>query len=29
MDAHVGDSVILESERVGLAAHGGVVEEVL
>jgi hypothetical protein len=29
MDAHVGDSIVLESERVGQAAHSGVVEEVL
>jgi hypothetical protein len=29
MDAHVGDSIVLESERVGQAAHGGVIEEVL
>jgi Domain of unknown function (DUF1918) len=29
MDAHVGDSIVLESERVGQPAHSGVVEEVL
>jgi hypothetical protein len=29
MDAHVGDSIVLESERVGQPAHRGVVEEVL
>ena len=28
MDAHVGDSIVLESERVGQPAHSGVVEEV-
>ena len=29
MDAHVGDRIVLESERVGQPAHSGVVEEVL
>jgi hypothetical protein len=29
MKAHIGDSIVLESERVGQAAHSGVIEEVL
>jgi hypothetical protein len=29
MEAHVGDSIVLESERVGQSAHSGVIEEVL
>ena len=29
MDAHVGDSIVLESERVGQPAHSGVAEEML
>lgn len=29
MEAQVGDSIVLESERVGQPAHSGVIEEVL
>ena len=29
MDAHIGDSIVVESERVGQPAHSGVIEEVL
>jgi Domain of unknown function (DUF1918) len=29
MDAHVGDSIVVESERAGQSAHSGVIEEVL
>jgi len=29
MDAHTGDSIVFESERVGQAAHRGVIAEVL
>jgi Domain of unknown function (DUF1918) len=29
MEAHVGDSIVVESERVGQPAHTGVIEDVL
>jgi len=29
MEAHIGDSIVLESERVGQPAHTGVIEDVL
>ena len=29
MEAHIGDSIVLESERVGQSAHTGVIEDVL
>ena len=29
MKAHIGDSIVLESERVGQSAHTGVIQDVL
>jgi uncharacterized protein DUF1918 len=29
MEAHIGDSIVVESERVGQPAHNGLIEEVL
>lgn len=29
MEAHTGDTIVLESERVGQPPHSGVIEEVL
>ena len=29
MEAHIGDSIVVESERVGQPAHTGVIEDVL
>ena len=29
MEAHIGDSIVVESERVGQSAHTGVIEDVL
>jgi Domain of unknown function (DUF1918) len=29
MEAHIGDTIVLESERVGQPPHAGVIEDVL